>query len=258
MEYKGDDKDTASEEKLPWGPQRKKRKIHGYKEDPFVFFTEDEPLWPSIRDFYGIDSQLHATCLLTRCKEGKKKNIYFTSPAVRDIIINNQDKNKVNFSTIPTIYKYEAMTCAFRLAQEGLHSICPYIGPKRRIKVSKDDLIKLLTCENPKFPPETSSMDAATQEQLSSIDAGSCILVMKVKEMHQVMGYVPVNDCIHYLRLCGADVSKFEINKYSDIRVGVSFAHAQKNRSNSPEHESYEEGTALYNDFAKVVTNIYE
>ena len=45
----GDNKDTASEEKLPWGPQRKKRKIHGYKEDPFVFFTEDEPLWPSIR-----------------------------------------------------------------------------------------------------------------------------------------------------------------------------------------------------------------
>ncbi|KAJ9597965.1 hypothetical protein L9F63_011166, partial [Diploptera punctata] len=248
----GDDKDTASEEKLPWGPQRKKRKIHGYKEDPFVFFTEDEPLWPSIRDFYGIDSQLHATCLLTRCKEGKKKNIYFTSPAVRDIIINNQDKIK----------KYEAMTCAFRLAQEGLHSICPYIGPKRRIKVSKDDLIKLLTCENPKFPPETSSMDAATQEQLSSIDAGSCILVYEGegdasgdgtvpslsltmvgwRGTKSVRAYVPVNDCIHYLRLCGADVSKFEKNKFikTDSKNGDSMENKDEEEAEKTGESSTE------------------
>jgi tRNA (cytosine34-C5)-methyltransferase len=41
--------DSTSEDKVPWGPQRKRRRTHGYKEDPFVFFTEDEPLWPSIR-----------------------------------------------------------------------------------------------------------------------------------------------------------------------------------------------------------------
>lgn len=40
---------STSEDKVPWGPQRKRRRIHGYKEDPFVFFAEDEPLWPSIR-----------------------------------------------------------------------------------------------------------------------------------------------------------------------------------------------------------------
>ena len=32
-------------------PERKRRKttFFGYKEDPFVFFKEDEPVWPSIR-----------------------------------------------------------------------------------------------------------------------------------------------------------------------------------------------------------------
>lgn len=52
---------------------------------------------------------------------------------------------------------------------QGLHSIYSYIGPKRKIKVSKDELIKLLTCENPKFPPEISLMDPPTQKQLTSI-----------------------------------------------------------------------------------------
>jgi tRNA (cytosine34-C5)-methyltransferase len=41
--------DSTSEAKVPWGPQRKRRRTYGYKEDPFVFFTEDESLWPSIR-----------------------------------------------------------------------------------------------------------------------------------------------------------------------------------------------------------------
>jgi tRNA (cytosine34-C5)-methyltransferase len=44
-----DASDSINEDKLPWGLQRKRRRIHGYREDPFVFFTEDEPLWPSIR-----------------------------------------------------------------------------------------------------------------------------------------------------------------------------------------------------------------
>jgi hypothetical protein len=52
----GDDKaataaaaDSTSEDRVPRRLQRKRRRLHGYKEDPFVFFTEGEPLWPSIR-----------------------------------------------------------------------------------------------------------------------------------------------------------------------------------------------------------------
>jgi hypothetical protein len=48
----GDEKaaaDSTTEDKVPWRLQRKRRRLHGYKEDPFVFFTEDEPLLPSLR-----------------------------------------------------------------------------------------------------------------------------------------------------------------------------------------------------------------
>ncbi|KAG8326374.1 hypothetical protein J6590_044362 [Homalodisca vitripennis] len=76
------------------GPQPKRRRIQGYREDPFVFFKEDEPVWPLIKDFYEMKPELPLDCLLTRCHVGKRKNIYFVSPAIRDIIDKNQDKVK--------------------------------------------------------------------------------------------------------------------------------------------------------------------
>ncbi|XP_069676058.1 tRNA (cytosine(34)-C(5))-methyltransferase [Periplaneta americana] len=228
--------ENSSDDKPPVGPPRKRRRTHGYKEDPFVFFTEDEHLWPSIRDFYGISNELQPTCLLTRCKEGKKKNIYFTSPAVRDIVVNNHEKIKLINTGVKTFVRCDnkSMQCAFRLAQEGLHSIFPYVGPKRKVFVSKSDLIKLLLNDDPKFPPETSTLDAATQGQLTDISLGSCVLVYNEEEglssdeenppltltmvgwrgAKSMRAYVPVSDCIHYLRLCGADVSKYEKNKF--------------------------------------------
>lgn len=44
------------------------------------------------RKFYGISDEMDPTLLLTRCKEGKKKNIYFTSPLVRDLTELNADR----------------------------------------------------------------------------------------------------------------------------------------------------------------------
>lgn len=221
-------------------PQRKRRRMHGYKEDPFIFFDENEPLWPQIRDFYDIDKNLQPTCLLTRCKEGKKKNIYFTSPAVRDIVLHNESNIKLINTGVKTFVRCDnkVQECPFRLAQEGLHSIYPYMGSKRKIKVTKSDLIALLMNDNPKFPPEAASLDQKTQEQLKDISQGSCVLVYEgeptsdgdtdcTTPLHMVgwrgiksvRAYVPTNDCVHYLRLLGADVSKYEINKFKDKNV---------------------------------------
>lgn len=47
------------------------------------------------RDFYELgDFPVH--CLLTRCSVGKKKNIYYTSSSIKDIVKNNQDRVKVS------------------------------------------------------------------------------------------------------------------------------------------------------------------
>jgi tRNA (cytosine34-C5)-methyltransferase len=42
----------TSSEKLPEvrkEPERKRRRIQGYREDPYVFFAEDEPVWLSVK-----------------------------------------------------------------------------------------------------------------------------------------------------------------------------------------------------------------
>lgn len=39
-------------------PERKRRKIQGYREDPFVFFGNEEPVWPSIRYYFTEISKI--------------------------------------------------------------------------------------------------------------------------------------------------------------------------------------------------------
>ena len=47
---KNDKKRALSVDKKPWGPQRKKKRLGGYREDPFVFFkNESEDVWSSIK-----------------------------------------------------------------------------------------------------------------------------------------------------------------------------------------------------------------
>lgn len=42
------------EKGLSYGPQRKKRKIIGYREDPFAFFTDKDDIYDSIKTFYSL------------------------------------------------------------------------------------------------------------------------------------------------------------------------------------------------------------
>lgn len=83
------------EVKPPKSPQRKKRRIQGYKEDPFVFFKEDDELWPILQKCYDLRPDLSCTSFLTRSFVGQKKNIYFTTQALRSLIINNDERLKV-------------------------------------------------------------------------------------------------------------------------------------------------------------------
>lgn len=72
------------------------------------------------REFYNITNELPEHCLLTRCKVGKKKNIYITSPEVREIVMNNAEKIKIINTGVKVFARCDTkgMKCAFRLAQE--------------------------------------------------------------------------------------------------------------------------------------------
>ncbi|XP_066594185.1 tRNA (cytosine(34)-C(5))-methyltransferase isoform X2 [Prorops nasuta] len=236
---KGENKRTREEDRMPWGPQRKRKKMVGYREDPFVFFKDDtEDVWPSIKEFYNISDDLDPRCLLVRCHEGKKKNIYFTSAAIRDIVICNENKVKMINTGVKTFVRCDNknMKCAFRLAQEGMPSIFHYVGDNRKLKVTKEDLILLLQNNDPNMPPEIVKLSKETQERLKTFLSGSCILIYEEEEKTDhsyplklelvgwrgtmsLRAYVPIHNAIHYLRILGADCSKYEKNKFEENRA---------------------------------------
>ncbi|XP_015591568.1 tRNA (cytosine(34)-C(5))-methyltransferase [Cephus cinctus] len=227
------------EEKKPWGPQRKRKRMVGYREDPFVFFKdENEDVWPSIKEFYAISEKMDPRCLLVRCQEGKKKNIYFTSPAIRDIVLSNEIKVKMINTGVKTFVRCDNknMKCAFRLAQEGMRSIFNYVGDCRKVHITKDDLIMLLQNDYPHTPPEIVKLSPETQERVKDFATGSCMLLYKEDKSDNPLNlemvgwrgtmslraYVPIHDAVHYLRLLGADCSKFEKNKFKENRDAVA------------------------------------
>lgn len=226
-----DQQGNVEEKRVPWGPQRKKRRIYGYKEDPFVFFTEEEPIWQEMKNFFSIDVKkldtFKPTQLLTRTVTGKKKNIYFCSDAVKKLVLANEDNIKIINTGVKVFARcdHRNMQCGFRIANEGLDAIGQVIGESRRIEVTKNDMIYLLENTSPVNPPDVATMSEAVQERMKVLESGSCLLVYKHDEgftitvvgwkgAKSIRAYIELNDSIHILRLLGADVTKFEKNKF--------------------------------------------
>lgn len=214
----------------PWGPQRKKRRLHGYKEDPFVFFGNDEPVWLGIKKFYEIEklsNNFDPTCLLTRCVGGKKKNIYFCSKNVKELVQANENAIKIINTGVKVWVRCDNrnMRCEFRLANEGLNTIEYLVGNNRRIAINKDDLIILLQNVDPLHPPQLDILSENVQSRVADVTAGSCLLIYKDdtdftlilvgwRGTKTLRAYTDTNDSVHMLRLLGADLSKYDINKF--------------------------------------------
>lgn len=227
-----EEKKEAFDPKLPQN-QRKRRRQDGFKEDPFVFFTEDEPVYKEIKEFYDIHNDFDSKCLLVRCHAGKKKNIYYTSPAVRDLIVTNQGTIRFINTGVKLFVRTDnrnTKKCPFRLAQDGLESIFPTIGEARKIRIPKEDLLTLLLNDTPEKSPKIEELSVGIQEQCKDFDAGSCILIYTEpgkegsdpsdneefvlhisgwRGTQSLRVYMAQCGTIHLLRLLGGDVSKY-------------------------------------------------
>lgn len=142
------------------------------------------------------------------------------------MVVANEEKIKIINTGVKVFARCEHrnMQCEFRLTNEGLDSIGDVIGDKRRIEVTKQDLISLLEHTNPQNPMDLEVLSECVKKRMDELEPGSCLLLYKDSQiMLQVVGwkgakslraYIDLNDSIHMLRLLGADVSKFEVNKF--------------------------------------------
>uniref|UniRef100_A0ACB8EBX9 tRNA (Cytosine(34)-C(5))-methyltransferase n=1 Tax=Sphaerodactylus townsendi TaxID=933632 RepID=A0ACB8EBX9_9SAUR len=109
-EAKGEDslaKESAESKKdgVCGPPPTKKMKLFGFKEDPFVFLSEEDPLFSPIQTFYALDPSFPRINLLTRTQEGKKKQLYMVSKEIRDVLLNNSERLKVWLAFLLSAWK---------------------------------------------------------------------------------------------------------------------------------------------------------
>ncbi|XP_032650983.1 RNA cytosine C(5)-methyltransferase NSUN2 isoform X1 [Chelonoidis abingdonii] len=204
-------------------PPCKKMKLFGFKEDPFVFLSEDDPLFPPIQKFYALDPSFPKMNLLTRTQEGKKRQLYMVSKELRNVLLNNSERMKVINTGIKVWSRNsdgEQFGCAFRLAQEGIYTLYPFINA-RIINVCIEDVKVLLTQENPflsKFSSEThkrvkdlamGSIVLKYEPDLSKPDTLQCPIVLcGWHGKTSLRAFVPKNERLHYLRMMGVEVFK--------------------------------------------------
>ncbi|KAK3508300.1 hypothetical protein QTP70_019537 [Hemibagrus guttatus] len=202
-------------------PPSKKMKLFGFKEDPFVFLTEDDPVFPPIQTFYDLTPDFPKLNVLTRTHEGKKRHLYMVSKELRNVLLNNSERMKVINTGVKVWSRNndgEQFGCAFRLAQEGIYTLCPYIRA-RVLTISLEDVKVLLTEENPflsrlsddahaqakKF--EMGSIVLRYQPDPNDPSAPQCLIdLCGWRGKTSIRAFVARNERLHYLRMVGVEV----------------------------------------------------
>uniref|UniRef100_A0A8C5KHW1 tRNA (cytosine(34)-C(5))-methyltransferase n=1 Tax=Jaculus jaculus TaxID=51337 RepID=A0A8C5KHW1_JACJA len=223
-------------------PPSKKMKLFGFKEDPFVFIPEDDPLFPPIEKFYALDPSFPKMNLLTRTTEGKKRQLYMVSKELRNVLLNNSERMKVINTGIKVWCRNnsgEEFDCAFRLAQEGIYTLYPFIH-SRIITVSMEDVKILLTQENPFFR----KLSSQACSQVKDLAKGSVVLKYEPDSASpddlqcpivlcgwrgktSIRTFVPKNERLHYLRMMGLEVLG-EKKKEGVIVTNESVANSER------------------------------
>ncbi|XP_076016043.1 RNA cytosine C(5)-methyltransferase NSUN2 [Genypterus blacodes] len=202
-------------------PPFKKMRVFGFKEDPFVFLTAEDPVFTTIQSFYDLSPDFPKLNVLTRTHDGKKRNLYMVSKELRNVMLHNSERMKVINTGVKVWSRNndgEEFGCAFRLAQEGIYSLQPYIR-SRMISVSVEDIKVLLTQENPFL----SKLQEEAHNQAKKIAMGSIVLkyVPNPKNVTEpqcpiqlcgwrgktsIRAFVSRNERFHYLRMLGVEV----------------------------------------------------
>jgi len=202
-------------------------RARGFKEDPFTYLqSADQQLYSEIQQYFKLS--LPREGFLSRGTDlSKKKNLYFTTKQIRDIVENNEERLKLINTGVKTFIKYEdkGSRCDYRLAQEGALSTLPFIQD-RLVRMGREDMAVLLQSADIDRPPNPAMFSTEVKAILEGLDVGSVgyvhrdthspLVIHLVGWLGQssVRAYVTMTERQHYLRLLGLDTHKFETNRY--------------------------------------------
>nr|XP_018673469.1 tRNA (cytosine(34)-C(5))-methyltransferase [Ciona intestinalis] len=214
--------EKSGSETTAQAPPRKKRKWEpGFKEDPFVFLTsEDEATSSQIVSFFGL-KDFPVNQILSRTTNGKKKQLYFVSKLVKNIIENNINYVKV-INTGVRVFSRSANTqndleCEFRLVQDGSECIEPFMSA-RVIPIKICDVTKFLLEDQPKYDELSEelrdnlknlapgSMIYKYEPENENADVGCELLLCGWKGTFSSRLYMNNHERMHFLNMVGVPV----------------------------------------------------
>merc|ERR1719222_1745577 len=172
--------------RLPVHQLARSEEFEALKKTPTSFFEKDEESWPSIKEFYGISDTLDPTLLFVRCKEGNKRNIYYTNPAVRDVMKCNDDRVKIINAGVKMFIRSDnkGADCVFRIAQEGAQILMESMS-QRCVKITREDMTMLLLKDDLEAPLETSKLSSIATTQLDKLGTEIFLITIRGKIWYQ-------------------------------------------------------------------------
>jgi len=146
--------------------------------EPFVFVVEDSELWTSIKSFYGIDSNFPCNLLASKLLFGKMRQLFFVSEGLKNLTLNNQHMYPFIHIGVKmfSIVENKATECNYRLSQEGLFILFPFMS-ERIVSVTKQDILSLLSDHS----VSVDQLAVTTQRKLQTIGTGGCVFLYGTK-----------------------------------------------------------------------------
>merc|ERR1712032_130423 len=119
-------------------------------------------------------------------EESKKKNPYFTTEQVREVVETNEERLRLINTGVKAFIKCDdkGSSCSYRLAQEGALSTVPFLG-KRVVQMDKENMEKLLM-RTPEIdrPPMVADFSEEVQQILRGL--GVVVWPMSTKTLTQI------------------------------------------------------------------------
>ncbi|KAL6051390.1 tRNA (cytosine(34)-C(5))-methyltransferase [Balamuthia mandrillaris] len=158
---------------------KKDKRTRKKKEEPFLPLSEHlTSVWQQIKEHYGFKENFPVDQLIARGLASPR--ISFISTGIRDVLWSDARGFVKLINTgvrVFTKHTPPGVECPFRLCQESIHLMLPYLT-KRVVHISKAEFVNLLINTNPS--PLISSFSTKPRAQLEALGIGCVVFVVDV------------------------------------------------------------------------------
>lgn len=182
FEKKGESEDGEEPPAKKQRVQLKKEKLpRDANEEPFIFLSPTNEVLKSCESFYEISKDFPIELTLVRNATGEPiRSVYFVAPIIRKVIEENEHKLKFIHLGLKLFVSQKLLRTPeslWRLQNESMAILKPYIGLKRQICISDLEALKLLLTDTFPSVEKLKELSTSLHDQLTKItDEGCCFL----------------------------------------------------------------------------------